>query len=516
MQTALRTERPVIRMSNPMRSVSVLPLLALTLVAAVSCRPYTRAAAQPADAFSAINLAGEVTQTSVILQSRLVNADSVPTDTVLPGFAAWGYFEIASDSTFAAPERTRGLRAMPENDYRLKTLVSGLQPGRRYYYRPRAGRDSTLTSPGPVGTFETLPTVGSTQPISFVMISCMHYERFHGIENPQARGGPWAEPASGEDQRLGYPAFLALERLEPAFVISNGDNVYYDHPNENQATTRDELRAKWHRQLAMPRMRRVMERTPFYFLKDDHDYRYDDADTARTERLPSHALGVEIFREQVPVVDPDNPAARTYRTHRLNANVQLWFLEGRDYRTAHSVPDGPGKTLWGEAQREWLKRTLLESDAVFRIIVSPTPLVGPDDARKRDNHTNPGGFRHEGDAFIAWLTENGLMSPRVFVVNGDRHWQYHSVHPSGLEEFGSGAFVSQNARRGREPGDSNSTDPRGLIRQPFSQPVPTGGMLQIRVDPAVAAGGASILFSFYDQDGKLLYATRRYASESGA
>ena len=157
-----------------------------------------------------------------------------------------------------------------------------------------------------MASFETLPSLESIQPISFVMISCMHYERFHGFENPQDARGPWAEPASGEDQRLGYPAFLALERLDPAFVISNGDNVYYDHPSESQATTADELRAKWHRQLAMPRMRRVMERTPVYFLKDDHDYRYDDADTTRTGRLPTHALGVEIFREQVPVADPDS------------------------------------------------------------------------------------------------------------------------------------------------------------------------------------------------------------------
>ena len=107
-------------------------------------------------------------------------------------------------------------------------------------------------------------------------------------------------------------------------------------------------------------------------------------DIAVKQSIPAartHALGVEMFREQVPVVDPDDRVAPTYRTHRLNANVQLWFLEGRDYRTAHSVPDGPGKTLWGEAQREWLKRTLLESDAVFRIIVSPTPLVGPDEPR---------------------------------------------------------------------------------------------------------------------------------------
>ena len=58
--------------------------------------------------------------------------------------------------------------------------------------------------------------------------------------------------------------------------------------------------------------------------------------------------------------------------------------EGRDYRSPHMTPQGPSKTLWGFEQLAWLKRTLLESDAVFKILISPTPLVGPDDANQAD------------------------------------------------------------------------------------------------------------------------------------
>ena len=31
------------------------------------------------------------------------------------------------------------------------------------------------------------------------------------------------------------------------------------------------------------------------------------------------------------------------------------------------MPDGPDKTMWGVEQRAWLERTLLESDATFKI-----------------------------------------------------------------------------------------------------------------------------------------------------
>ena len=79
-------------------------------------------------------------------------------------------------------------------------------------------------------------------------------------------------------------------------------------------------------------------------------------------------------------------------------------FQGRDYRSPNMMEPGPGKILWGAEQLEWFKRTLAESDATFKILISPMPMVGPDDAKqaerpsdnhdslKRDNHSNPQGF----------------------------------------------------------------------------------------------------------------------------
>ena len=44
------------------------------------------------------------------------------------------------------------------------------------------------------------------------------------------------------------------------------------------------------------------------------------------------------------------------------------------------------------------------------------------------------------------------MPERFFWINGDRHWQYHSVHPeTGLHEFGTGAASDPHA--GGTPGE---------------------------------------------------------------
>ena len=44
------------------------------------------------------------------------------------------------------------------------------------------------------------------------------------------------------------------------------------------------------------------------------------------------------------------------------------------------MPDGPDKTIWGREQLAWLKESILASDAAFRVLISPTPIVGPDRA----------------------------------------------------------------------------------------------------------------------------------------
>ena len=173
------------------------------------------------------------------------------------------------------------------------------------------------------------------------------------------------------------------------------------------------------------------------------------------------------------------------------------------------MPDGPEKTLWGADQLAWLKRTLLASDATFKLLISPTPLVGPDDAYKIDNHTNHKGFRHEGREFFKWIVEQQLHEQGFYTVCGDRHWQYHSRDPLGVEEFSCGALVDENSRLGRKPGDPKSTDPKAEIKQFYTQSKKSGGFLRITVGPGKEPGTGSARFTFLDALGKVLYETEK-------
>jgi len=122
-------------------------------------------------------------------------------------------------------------------------------------------------------------------------------------------------------------------------------------------------------------------------------------------------------------------------------------------RSPNPDPDGPNKTMWGAEQKEWLKKTLLASDADFRVLVSPDCIVGPGGDPDRAVFQLPGGgadsqgdggFAHEGREFRYWVRDNKIKN--LIVVNGDRHWQYHSIDPeTGLNEFSCGAVAEKHA-----------------------------------------------------------------------
>lgn len=480
-------------------------LYSLLLFFLFCCTPEINTDLQKETGFSI--LSGELTASGIILQCRFASSDSLINYDV-GGLNGSGCFQISEDSLFFKVKETEWIQARPEDDFIIKKYISDLVPETRYYFRVKAliinQYDTVYSS---IGRFKTLPDSASSRTISFAISTGFNYEKFYGIDSVINEKSVYP-PAIGLDRKLGFEAFEAVLELRPDFFIANGDVVYYDKPsNKPQLWARSlpEMRAKWHRYFAMPRNKDFCLSMPVYYLKDDHDYRFNDSDTTDTKfSEPSHQLGIRVFREQLPVTDPEDQSTETYRTIKAGKLLQFWLLEGRDYRSPNLMDDNPEKTIWGQEQQEWLKQSLLESKAIYKILISPTPMIGPDDAYKRDNHTNQGGFQSEQKAFFNWLDEHDFTNKGFYIICGDRHWQYHAVHPTGLMEFSSGAFVNQNSRPGRLPGDPDSTDPNAELSLPFVQKDHWGGgflLVTVNQDQDHSA----ISFSLRDVKGKERY-----------
>ncbi len=296
----------------------------------------------------------------------------------------------------------------PEKDFTTQFMVSGLTPGEEYEILVEASPlKSEKISASIAGVFKTAPLTTDPANVNFMVTT--------GTSYPDI------------DSATGYKLYSSILELDPEFFIHTGDIVYYDQ----LAKTADLARWHWHRMYSMPDHIDFHRRVPSYFIKDDHDTWMNDCWPGReTDYMGTFTYkeGTRIFLEEVPMGD------KTYRTIRWGKDLQIWLVEGRDYRSPNTMEDGPDKTIWGEKQLEWLTSTVEDSDATFKLLVSPTPVVGPDRSSKKDNHANE-SFSYEGDLIRNFISEQENM----YTVCGDRHWQYISQdQETGVIEFSCG------------------------------------------------------------------------------
>ena len=343
-----------------------------------------------------------------------------------PGTPGRVRLRYGTDPGLADAVATDWVEVGPATDSAHAFTIADLEPATTYHYAAEtAGPGGSPAHEPLLGRFRTAPAPDAIAPVTFAVVSCQMYK---DVDHPE-----------------GFAIYEAMAALDPAFLVLTGDTVYYDN-EDPRARTVALARYHWQRMDSFPRHVAFFLRTPGYWMKDDHDLLSNDCWPGRNPafmRPMTFEDGLRLFRERNPLGD-----GPTYRTFRWGEDLQIWLVEGRDFRSPNNAPDGPDKTIWGAEQKAWLKRSMAESDATWKVLISPTPIVGPDRDNKRDNHANA-GFAHEGDEIRRWLTDE--LGESVIVVCGDRHWQYHSVDPAtGLHEFSSGAASDEHA--GGTPG----------------------------------------------------------------
>ncbi len=339
-----------------------------------------------------------------------------------------------------------------ESDYSAIVKLVDLKSDTEYEVRTAARAVGHETVSTLNGKFRTLPSADSETNFRLAVGTCQDFPD---------RDGPH-----------GFDVYRAmLERRTNAFVMA-GDVVYYD----KLARSVPIAHYHWQQTYGLPTLLNFHRQVPTYFLKDDHDtYVNDSWPGSRfkwTEDFTFEA-GQRIFVQQTGLPSP------AYRTFQIGKDLQIWMMEGRDYRSPNNAADGPQKSIWGAEQKAWLTRSLAESSAKFKVLISPTPIVGPDRENKHDNHSND-VFATEGNEIRKLLASHA----NLVSVCGDRHWQYHSVDPAtGLHEFSVGP-VSDRHAGGWDPKD-NRADMHRFLRV-------AGGYLEIELSGAAAARTLSL------------------------
>lgn len=440
---------------------------------------------------------GELTQTSAIVWARLTrNAtrnsigpvrqgkprEPSPTEEqvpllegAVPGMPGRLRVHYARDDQSRA-RSTSWVNVGSDTDFSHEFELTGLEPDTQYHFQVEAAGtggspEFAWTSPA---RFRTAPDAQTSRPVGFAVITC---ESYRDRDLPD-----------GFRIYRSIPQAMAELKIPADFYVQTGDAVYLDS-EDPRATSVAIARYHWQRMYGLPILVDFHAQMPGYWLKDDHDTFADDfwPGQKRPEMGSlSYEQSLAVRRDAVP----NGP--KPYRTMRWGRHVQVWFTESREFRSPNNLPDGPEKTIWGREQKEWFKRTVLESDADWKLLVSPTPLVGPDRPTKADNHSNA-AFAHEGRELRSWIAEHG--GGRILVICGDRHWQYHSVDPeTGVREFSCGPASDQHA------GGAPPKDPRyhRFLRI-------AGGFLTVEVTPRAPGSGSTIKLRHHDVDGKVVF-----------
>ena len=148
-------------------------------------------------------------------------------------------------------------------------------------------------------------------------------------------------------------------------------------------------------------------------------------------------VGRQALREYWPIrVAPDDPQ-RLYRTVRAGADLELFILDTRQYRSPNADQDGPAKTMLGEQQLQWLLSGLTESTATWKVIVTTVPLS----ISKGGGAGVPGndgwaggadgtGFERERQVIVDSIL--GRRVKNVVFLAGDVHYvQANAYDPNG-------------------------------------------------------------------------------------
>jgi alkaline phosphatase D len=390
-----------------------------------------------ADPFSLGVASGAPRPDGFVLWTRLA-PDPLSANPATPGGMTGGdvpvAYEIAGDEAMRDIVRRGVADAEAAYGWSVHADVSGLQPGRPYWYRflcadavSRAGRAMTAAVAGtPV------------ERMRFGFVSCANYE--HGY----------------------FAAYRHLADENPDMVLFLGDYFYEYveqvrptlrlHSDGIEAATLPTYRNRYAQYRLDADLQRLHAQAPALLTWDDHEVANDCADRWSQFNddpdlfLRRRAAAYQAFYEHMPVRPilsrPDGPVMRIYDRFTFGDLLEISMVDGRQYRSrpaCYAPPDRlrghlesdagcperreEGRSMLGLAQENWLGLGLARSKARWNVIAQDVLMA---QLRQKTPNGDFGFWTDDWDGFPASrrrllrrIAESRVANP--VVVGGDIH-----------------------------------------------------------------------------------------------
>ncbi|MGV9452902.1 alkaline phosphatase D family protein [Streptomyces sp. NPDC003635] len=393
---------------------------AAVLGAAASAQLWLPATARAADTplpegvFSLGVASGDPLPDGIVLWTRLapdpLNGGGMP-DAVVP--VQW---ELAEDERFRKVARRGTAQARPEYGHSVHVDVRGLRPGRRYWYRFRAGGRVS-----PVGRTRTAPhPFSSGGDLRFALASCQNWQ--HG----------WFTP------------YADMLDQDPDVVLFVGDYIYESvpsataprkHEGAGEPYSLEQYRNRYAQYRSDPDLAAMHAGAAFVVTFDDHEVDNDFAGEIPQDpaKQPHDAFAARLtaayqaYYEHMPVratAVPNGPHIRMHRRLDFGRLARLNVLDTRQYRSDQATTQAgamdPTLTMLGAAQKQWLLDGLRNSPARWNLIASQIMMAETDllvGEGKQWFYDAWDGYQAERNQFLGEFRR--VRNP--VVLTGDRH-----------------------------------------------------------------------------------------------
>lgn len=285
-------------------------------------------------------------------------------------------------------------QAFEARDYTHTFVVKNLQSSSSYNYKVQcqglAPDSETFTSMD--GSFVTAPSSDDEETIRFVWAADLAGQGYG--RNPEFK---IPSVLTGRVLSGGYVVFETMKELNPHFALFQGDMIYADGPippvkvtpvgnwtnnpsKDFDAVTLDEFRYNWKYNFGDEKMQKFLSDTPVFVQWDDHEVTnnwYPGEIMGPSKYEPGTAVdslylnSLQAFYEFNPIMEGE----RIYRKQQFGKHLEIFFPDYRSYRDPNPGNEGTEPiAMMGREQLDWLKASLKESTATWKIISSHDPL----------------------------------------------------------------------------------------------------------------------------------------------
>jgi alkaline phosphatase D len=302
-------------------------------------------------------------------------------------------------------------RSSANDDFTVIVQVDNLKPDTQYYYEVLANGEFVIDLENL--SFRTYPSKATPSEFSIAF-----------------GGGAGYVP---ENERI----WNVIQEYQPSAFLWMGDNVYInipDNPNGVHYYT-------YYRRQSRPEFRALVSSTSNYAIWDDHDAATDDVWLGPYNDKPEWKIPLlNVFKQNWinPFYGSDEwPAC--WHSFKIG-DVEFYMLDGRFYRTN---PFSENPTMLGPTQKAWLLESLKQSEAVFKVIVSPVPWSYE---AKKDAKDTWNGFHDERNQIFDFISHNNIEG--VILLSADRHrsdaWEIKRDNDYSFYEFTSSRLTNQH------------------------------------------------------------------------